>query len=82
MAGIAYIGATSRSLGVGGNDDATVNINQLDPQYLSLGSALLDLVPNPFFGNPAFGAFANQETIPAASSCGPTRSSATSSPTR
>ncbi len=63
VAGIAYIGATSRQLGVGGNDDGTVNINQLDPQYQSLGSALSDLVPNPFFGNPAFGAFANQSTI-------------------
>jgi trimeric autotransporter adhesin len=63
VAGIGYIGATSRRLGLGGNDDATININQLDPQYQSLGSALLDQVPNPFFGNPAFGAFADQETI-------------------
>ena len=35
--------------------DATVNINQLDPQYLSLGTALQQTVPNPFFGNAAFG---------------------------
>ena len=35
--------------------DSTVNINQLDPQYLALGPALLDLVANPFFGNAAFG---------------------------
>ena len=64
VAGIGYIGATSRRLGVGGNDDASVNINQLDPRFQSLGSALLDSVPNPFFGNPAFGAFADQATIP------------------
>jgi trimeric autotransporter adhesin len=64
VAGIGYIGATSRHLGVGGNDDGTININQLDPKYQALGSALLDLVPNPFFGNPAFGAFADQATIP------------------
>jgi len=63
LAGIAYIGATSRRLGVGGNDDESVNINQLDPKYQSLGSALLDQLPNPMFGNPVFGAFANQETI-------------------
>jgi hypothetical protein len=62
-AGIAYIGATSRELGLGGNDDATININQLDPAYQSLGSALLDQVPNPMYGNPVFGAFADQETI-------------------
>jgi hypothetical protein len=48
---------------VGGNNDASVNINQLDPRHQSLGSALLDQVPNPFFGNPAFGAFADQDTI-------------------
>ena len=29
-----------------------------------MGSALLDPVPNPFFGNPAFGAFASERTIP------------------
>ena len=63
VAGISYIGATSRHLGLGGNDDATVNINQLDPKYQSLGTALLDQLPNPFFGNPAFGSFADQETI-------------------
>ena len=63
VAGIGYIGATSRRLGLGGNDDATLNINQLDPKYQALGAALLDQVPNPFFGNPVFGAFADQPTI-------------------
>jgi hypothetical protein len=63
VAGIAYIGATSRHLGLGGNDDNTLNINQLDPRFQAMGSALLDQVPNPFFGNPAFGAFASQRTI-------------------
>ena len=64
VAGIAYIGATSRNLGVGGNNDASVAINQLDPRFQSLGPALVQSVPNPFFGNPAFGAFADQATIP------------------
>ena len=63
VAGISYIGATSSRMGLGGNDSATVNINQLDPKYQSLGTALQDQLPNPFQGNPAFGAFANQSTI-------------------
>ena len=48
---------------VGGTVDATVNINQLDPQYMSLGSALLDLVPNPFFGDSTFGNLSRSSTI-------------------
>src|SRR5258705_4442410 len=58
-----YSGSRSDHMPVGGTVDATVNINQIDPMYLSLGSALLDLVPNPFFGNPAFGNLANSATI-------------------
>ena len=60
---IGYSGSRSDSMPVGGTVDATVNINQIDPKYLSLGSALLDLVPNPFQGNPAFGNLANSATI-------------------
>jgi len=63
LAGVSYIGATSRHLGLGGNDNQTVNINQLDPKYQALGTALLDQVPNPMYGNPAFGAFGDQKTI-------------------
>jgi len=34
-----------------------VNVNQLDPRYLALGSAVLNQsVANPFAGNPAFAA--------------------------
>jgi len=43
--------------------DATVNINQLDPQYQALGTALQQTVPNPFFGNPAFGNLSRSATI-------------------
>ena len=60
---IGYSGSRSEHMPVGGTVDATVNINQIDPQYLSLGSALLDLVPNPFFGNTSFGNLANSATI-------------------
>ena len=50
--GVEYVGATGRSLGLGGSNDGVVNINQIDPRHLSLGAALLDQVPNPFFGLP------------------------------
>lgn len=57
-AGVEYVGATGRSLGLGGSNDGVININQLDPGYLSLGAALLEQVPNPFFGLPAGQGFA------------------------
>ena len=48
-----YMGARSDHLGLGGSADTGININQLDPKYLALGSAALDQqVPNPFLGNP------------------------------
>ncbi|MEQ1729763.1 MAG: TonB-dependent receptor [Vicinamibacterales bacterium] len=56
--GLEYVGATGRSLGLGGSNDGVVNINQLDPQYLSLGPALLEQVPNPFYGLAAGQGFA------------------------
>ncbi len=58
-----YMGSRSEHLSVGGTTDATININQLDPQYLALGSALQQLVPNPFFGNTAFGNLSRSATI-------------------
>lgn len=60
---MGYIGSRSKGLALGGTADASVNINQLDPQYLPLGLALLQQVPNPFFGIPQFGAFARPATI-------------------
>jgi trimeric autotransporter adhesin len=63
VAGIGYVGSRTERIGVGGNDSAAVNINQLDPQYQSLGTALAEQVPNPFFGNPAFGSFSSSPTI-------------------
>jgi trimeric autotransporter adhesin len=60
---IGYSGSRSDHMPVGGTVDATININQIDAKYLSLGSALLDLVPNPFVGNTAFGNLANSATI-------------------
>jgi hypothetical protein len=60
---VGYQGSRSERLTLGGTSDATVNINQLDPSYLSLGTALQQLVPNPFFGNAAFGNFSKSATI-------------------
>jgi outer membrane receptor protein involved in Fe transport len=60
---VGYQGSRSDRLTLGGTSDATVNINQLDPSYLSLGTALQQLVPNPFFGNAAFGNFSRSATI-------------------
>ena len=60
---IGYLGSRSENLSVGGTNSNNVNINQLDPGFLSLGAALLEQVPNPFFGNSAFGAFSRQPTI-------------------
>ena len=52
---VSYIGARGDRLPLGGTNNTAVNINQLDPKYLALGSAVLNQsVANPFFGNPAF----------------------------
>jgi len=60
---VGYTGAKGDFLSFGGTSDAVININQLDPQYLSLGSQLVQLVPNPFFGVAGAGALATQATI-------------------
>ena len=43
---VGYTGNVGRRLAYG----VPVNYNQLNPQYLSLGQALNNLVPNPFYG--------------------------------
>ena len=58
-----YMGSRSERLTLGGTVDATVNINQLDPQYQALGTALQQTVPNPFFGVAAFGNLSRSPTI-------------------
>jgi hypothetical protein len=49
---ISYMGATGRHL-TGGD----ININQVDPRFLPLGSQLTGLVSNPFNGNPDAGSY-------------------------
>ena len=63
---VGYMHSRSRRLSMGGTADATVNINQLAPEYLALGSALQQQVANPFFGNPAFGNLSTSLTLPRA----------------
>ena len=60
---IGYLGSRGDKLGLGGTNDAAVNINQLDPSLQSMGSALLQEVPNPFFGVAAAGGLASLPTI-------------------
>jgi hypothetical protein len=58
-----YLGSRSERLAVGGGQSALpVNINQVDPSYLELGSGLLETVPNPFFGDPTFGPLSQSAT--------------------
>jgi hypothetical protein len=45
---IAYVGSEGHDLQT--NSESGRNLNQLDPQYMALGPALNQLVPNPFFG--------------------------------
>ncbi len=61
---IGYLGSKGTDFWIGGTGDSEVNINQLDPSFLSLGSALNDAVANPFFGNEAFGSLADNATLP------------------
>ena len=61
--GLTYMGSTGQHLTWGGTGTGAVNINQVDPQYLALGSALTQLVPNPFRGVAGAGAFATRTTI-------------------
>jgi hypothetical protein len=61
---VSYIGARGDHLPLGGTVDAVVNINQLDPKYLALGSTVLNqTVPNPFFGVAAAGPLSTQANI-------------------
>jgi hypothetical protein len=45
---VAYVG--TRGLQLAHGTESGMNINQLDPSYMALGSKLNDLVDNPFYG--------------------------------
>jgi len=60
---IGYVGARGEHLPLGGTVDSAININQIDPKYLALGTAVLNQsVPNPFFGVAGAGPLASQAT--------------------
>jgi hypothetical protein len=59
-ASIGYTGLSGRNLSWNGN----ININQLDPKYLTSGVDTINTtVTNPFYGIPDAGQFAGQKTI-------------------
>ena len=58
-----YVGARGRDL-AGGLSGAPLSVNQLDPKYLVLGTALQEAVPNPFFGTPLAVGILNGPTVP------------------
>jgi hypothetical protein len=45
---VAYVGTRGYDLSIAG--EGGVSLNQLDPQYMALGSQLNQQVPNPFYG--------------------------------
>lgn len=55
----AYVGNRGRQLSRGGEGGYT--LNQVNPQFLSLGNQLNQLVPNPFFGQGGSGVVANPQ---------------------
>jgi hypothetical protein len=60
---VGYLGSRGDKLGFGGTSDTGININQLDPKYQALGTQLVQLVNNPFFGVAAAGPLSTQRTI-------------------
>ena len=60
---VSYVGSRGDNLSLGGSADVAVNINQLDPKYMALGTALNTQVANPFFGNASAGPFASAATL-------------------
>lgn len=61
---LGYVGARGAHLGLGGTNDSTIDLNVPDPAVRSLGNALNDQLPNPFFGVPEAGSLATRTTLP------------------
>ena len=60
---VSYMGARGDHMPLGGTADTALNVNQLDPKYMALGSQLNAALPNPFFGNAAAGPLSTQATL-------------------
>jgi hypothetical protein len=54
-----YVGSRSNHLQPSSTGSGLININQVPPQFLSLGDSLRDAVPNPFYGNGGAGIVGN-----------------------
>ena len=66
LVSVSYVGSRAYDISAAPTDFTTAineNVNQLNPQYLSLGAAVLQAVPNPFFGIITTGSLAGA-TIP------------------
>jgi hypothetical protein len=64
----SYVGSRAYDLAAAPTDFTSAvneNVNQLNPQYLSMGSALLQTVANPFFGTIQTGSLAGATTTQA-----------------
>jgi hypothetical protein len=62
---VGYAHARGDDLGLGGTNDAVININQIRPEVAAqyTPAQLTQQVPNPFFGVPGFGAFSGAATL-------------------
>jgi hypothetical protein len=60
---VGYMGSRSERLPIGGTVTPRSTSTKLAPEYQALGTALQQTVPNPFFGNPAFGNLSRSATI-------------------
>jgi hypothetical protein len=60
---VGYVGSKGTDLTVAGTSASRTNINQLAPEFLSMGSALNNQVANPFFGIEEFGPISSSPTI-------------------
>ena len=60
---VAYLAARGEDLG-GGSSGYAINLNQLDPKYAALGTALQEQVANPFLGTPIGVGILSGPTIP------------------
>ena len=60
---VGYVGSRLLHMSTGAGNNSSVNINQLPPEALALGSALTAAVPNPFFGISDFGPLSSSPAI-------------------
>jgi hypothetical protein len=62
---VGFAHARGDDLGLGGTNDAVLNINQIRPEVAAqyTPAQLTQQVPNPFFGVPGFGPFSNAATL-------------------